>query len=197
MFYTENQVPRNIRCQEPLVLSPSNPNVNLMAGFKPEARKLFAQAAAATLHMLSGKDDTSIVNLCDVFFVQPTMTKSGVPYKQSKWLVGQPEDSTLSQPVIIFRSSEFEKAHIFSTIKVTLTAYLHAAVIESRYHNEDPDQFIRRKAVQFIHDVCEGEESDWLLQERGHENYDVTFEIPVIKEGRMIKISCVWKRGAN
>ncbi len=196
MFYTEHQVPGYIRYQQPLVLSPSNPHCNLMAQFKPKARKVFSHAAAASLRTLHGMDDTSVVNLCDVFRVKPARIEPGTSH-QITWLVGHPENSRLSQPVVIVRKTELEVVDIFPTIKMTLTAYLHAAVIESRYHDDDQDQFIRRKALQFIHDVFDEGKSDWLSKEGGHDNYDVTFEVPVIKEGRMIKISCNWREGTK
>ncbi len=195
MFYTDDQVPLALRGSKPLLLSPSNPYCNLMNGFKPDAQKVFSQAAAATLQKLTAVDETSIINPCDIFCVQPTETKSNVPHR-SMWLVGEPEDSRLSQPVMKVRKPVLEGKHIFPTIKMCLTAYLHAAVIESGYH-ADPDQFIRRKVVQFIHDVFDEEESDWLSTEGNHGDYDVTFEIPIIKEGRAILISCKWREGTK
>ena len=202
-FYDESDVPSHIRQQTPLVMDPSNPYNNLMYRFRDADQELFSKCAKVSLSRLEkverqvqchhGYPDFKLL-----FLPQPKPVEVGPEFEFPKpdgWLVGTMVRSRHLQPNLIVRKSSLGNDKlVFENIKKILSSFLYVADMEAQVEGVDRKQSARDRIKETIGDLF-GEKRPWSASDNSHADYDVTFEIPIGREGGdTLLISSNWKK---
>ena len=205
-YYTVSDIPNGIISQNPLVLDPSNPRNNLLHGFKQKALEYFSEAATLTIDKLECTQDNWMKS---TMLAYPLLKEGFLPRcvsfnsnadipKPTSWLITTEKESGLNQPFLIVRKAELKNKHIFPRILKSLSAYLHAVVIEGQYSRAlSLDRFIRQEATKYVERVFGIMKDGWTRHKKSHDQLDVTFMIPIIREETTIPydvyISGIWE----
>ena len=202
-FYRESDIPDQIWQQKPLVMDPSNPYNNLMYNFKPANQELFSQCAKVSLSRLvrverqvqynHGYPDFKLL-----FLPQPKPVEVGPQIQMPKpdgWLVGTESRSRPLQPNLIVRNSSLGNDKlVLGNIKKILSSFLYVADMEAQDKGANRKRFAQDRIKETVDDLF-GDKREWSTSHNSHADYDVTFEIPIGREGRdTLIISSNWRK---
>ena len=202
-FYRESDVPPHIREQTPLVMDPSNPYNNLMYKVRDADQKLFSECAKVSLSRLErverqiqyhhGYPDFKLL-----FLPQPKPFEVAPEFeipRPDDWLVGTESRLRHLQPNLIIRNSSLGNDKlVLGNIKKILSAFLYVVDVEAQVNRVDRKQSARDRIKETIDDFF-GQKRPWSASHKSHADYDVTFEIPIGREGGdTLVISSNWKK---
>ena len=183
-------------------MDPSNPYNNLMHRFRDTDQTFFSQYAKVSLRRLKGVE-TQIRENRDhpdfklLFYPQPKPVEDGPQVEFPRpdgWLVGTESRSRHLQPNLIVRKSSLgdDKA-VLENIKKILSSFLYVADMEAQVKKANRKQFAQDRIKETVDDLF-GQEREWSTSHNSHADYDVTFEIPIGREGGdTLIISSNWK----
>ncbi len=194
MYYKQADVPSQVLRQTPLLLDPSSPWNNYLFKFGRPEQRFFSNCARNTLHRLERVETQCRLNhgypdFKGLFLPQPTMIgpQQGLPIP-SNWMVDHPERTKRTQPNLIIRKRALENKYIFNVILKAMAAFVYIAELQSKH-----TQVKTREAVKdLIEDVFRGSKANWTSSYDSHNDFDVTFEIPVVSGESLIRISSNW-----
>ena len=189
-FYDKAKIPGYIVKQRPFLMDPTNPFHNLMVNFDPSAQQLFSQYARESLYRLERVErqlNHDFPDFKGLFQPQPKLFQAGPEMnlpEPVKWLVGSRSRNQFFQPNLNVRKSSLDTdMHALSNIKKILSAFLFVADLEAQYKGADRKEFAKDSIKEIIDDFFHGSGTSWTSSQDSHENYDVTFEIPIGREG--------------
>ena len=193
-FYDKTKIPDYIAEQRPLLMDPTNPFHNLMVNFDSSAQQLFSQYARESLNRLETVDFPDFKGL---FQPQPKLFQAGPEMNLPEpvnWLIGSRSRNQFFQPNLKVRKSSLDSdKHALSNIKKILSAFLFAADLVAQHTGADKIEFVKYSIHEAIDDLFHGSRRSWTSSQECHENYDVTFEIPIGREGgETLLISSNW-----
>ncbi len=193
-FYKDADIPQRVRSQSPLLLDPTNPWNNFMEGFSPEAQGFFKQCAGITLQRLTMVETQYNLNhgypaFAELFLPQPLMinVQPGVA-KSTRWMVGSPQSSRKMQPNLVIRKKSLGDQAIFPIIHKSMAGFVYAANLQAQSSAADMKKLLQN----YIDDIFYGYRQTWSPTTEPHENFNVTFEIPVENGQTVIKVSSNW-----
>ena len=203
-FYQESEIPQNVLVQNPLLLDPSNPYNNFMHGFKPSVQQLFSEYAQESLKRLERVERQVQLNhgfpeLKILFLPQPKPVQVGPQIgflMPTNWLVGYESKGRHLQPNLIVRNSALgNDKFVLKNIKKFLSSFLFVADLEARHRGVEKKQLAKERVKDAIDDLFFGYSHSWSSSSDSHSNYDVTFEIPIGREGgETLIISSNWDK---
>ena len=193
-FYDKTKIPDYIAEQRPLLMDPTNPFHNLMVNFDSSAQQLFSQYARESLNRLETVDFPDFKGL---FQPQPKLFQAGPEMNLPEpvnWLIGSRSRNQFFQPNLKVRKSSLDTDKpTLSNIKKILSAFLFVADLEAQHKEADKIEFAKKSIKEIIDDLFHGSRRSWTSSQDCHENYDVTFEIPIGREGgETLMISASW-----
>ena len=191
-FYSRSDTPDEVLKQKPLILDPSNPYNNVMAGFRGRnaVQQLFSDCAKETLKRLENAEmGNDSPDLKEIFLPQkkPPCPPINVP---QMWSVETQSGQTSLEPKLLVRNKTkikyFQKA---------FSAFMFASDLEAKYENPSDKTVFAKESVQkgidHLFDRASGSNSSSTPDT--YENYDLTFEIPIGREGgQTLIISANW-----
>ncbi len=198
-FYSKSQIPRRIFDQVPLLLDPSNPYNNFMYPFTKEAKALFSESAEESLRRLE-RVETQVrmyhgyPDFRSLFLPQPKPVQVGPTIRlptPSKWMVGTYQRDRYLQPNLIVRKDELgNDKFVLGHIKKFMSAFMVVCELEASHVQKDQATFAKEKAQELI-DSEFGTEGQWTSTSERHEDRNITFEVPVGRDGRnVLRASC-------
>ena len=201
-FYDKTKIPNHILEQKPLLMDPSNPFNNVMHEFDPSAQQAFSQYARVSLIRLEKVERQIQLNhgfpdFKSLFQPQPILIQVGPEMKllkPEKWLIGSRSRNQFFQPNLEVRKSSLDTdRHALSNIKKILSAFLFVADLEAQHKEADKKEFAKESIQETIDDLFYGSRRSWTSSQDRHDNYDVTFEIPIGREGgETLMVSSNW-----
>ena len=199
-FYGTAQIPSHILEQKPLIMDPSNPFNNVMHEFDSSAQQVFSQYARVSLIRLEKVERQIQLNhgfpdFKVLFQPQPLLVQVGPEMKlpkPEKWLVESQSRNQFFQPSLKVRKSSLDK-YALSNIKKILSSFLVAADLIAQHKEANNIEFAKESIQEVIDDLFHGSRRSWTSSQDSHENYHVTFEIPIGREGgETLMISSKW-----
>ena len=183
-------------------MDPTNPFHNLMENFDPSAQQLFSQYARESLYRLEKVERQIQLNhgfpdFKGLFQPQPVLTDVApeTDHPQPvRWLISSESRANHLQPNLkVNKPSIDTDKKALSNIKKILSAFLFAADLEAQYTGTDKKESAKESIKETIDDLFHGSRRTWISSQDCHENYDVTFEIPIGREGgETLVISSNW-----
>ena len=191
-FYDRTQVRSYILEQKPLLMDPSNPFNNVMHDFDSSTQEVFSQYARVSLQRVLKVErqiqlNHSFPDFKGLFQPQPILVKAGSEMKLPKsvnWLVGSRSWDQFFQPDLKVRKASLDTdKYALPNIKKILSAFLFIANLEAQHKGADKKESAKESIQETIDDLFYGSRRTWTTSQDSHENYDVTFEIPIGREG--------------
>ena len=196
-FYSRSDTPHEILAQKPLILDPSNPYNNIMAGFRGRnsviIQKTFSNCAKETLERLERVEEQiettpEFPQLKEIFLPQPRPPLIGPVRMPQGWLIGAQSGVRRLQPKVVVRNRELgkKKKSEISDYQKAFSAFLFISNIEANYKMMPGDRKMSaQESIQKSIDHLLGRgggsgcQSNWSASQETHADYDVTFEIPI------------------
>ena len=183
-------------------MDPSNPYNNLAFDFKD--RNLFSQCARESLQRLEMMEMSSgFPDFKSLFLPQPKPVEMGpqidvgsnkILFRMpSKWLVGSETRAQQIQPNLTLRKSALTHyTPVLANIKKFLSMFLFVVDMEAQDKSLDHKLFARDRIAETI-DTLFDRNRHTMCYHGNHSTYDVTFEIPIGREGGdTLIISATW-----
>ena len=216
-FYKKSDIPQNVLHQTPLLLDPSNPYNNFMHDFESSVQSLFSGYARESSIRLERVERQLQLNhgfpeFRILFLPQPRPIDVGpqIRFRTTNWLVGSRSRERHLQPNLIVRKPALgNDKFVLKFIKKTLSSFLFVADLEASHKvvekaqlandqvqvAKDRVQVAKDRVQDVVDDLFLGHKSSWSSTNDSHDNYDVTFEIPIGREGgESLIISSKWDR---
>ena len=196
-FYSRSDTPDEVLAQKPLILDPSNPYNNVMAGFRgrDSVQQLFSDCAKETLRRLEKVEEqiemgNDALKLKEIFLPQ-TRTPCRPTNVPQMWSVEPQSGPRSLEPKLLVRNkmkvTQFQKA---------FSAFLFASDLEAKHENPSDKTAFVKESIQKGIDHLFGRDGGSIgaSTEDTQENYDVTFEIPIGRNGEeeTLVISANW-----
>ena len=169
-----------------------------MHRFRDTDQKFFSQYAKVSLRRLKGVEtqirknrDYSDFKL--LFYPQPKPVEVGP--QPDGWLVGTESRSRHLQPNLIVRKSSLgDDKPVLENIKKILSSFLYVADMEAQDKGANRKRCAQDRIKETVDDLF-GDKREWSTSHNSHADYDVTFEIPIGREGGdTLIISSNWKK---
>ena len=184
-------------------MDPTNPFHNLMANFDPLAQQLFSKYARETLCRLEKVERQIQLNhgfpdFKGLFQPQPLLVNVAPEIDLPKpmgWLISSESRDKHSQPNLKFNKPSIDSdKKALSNITKIFSSFLFVADLEAQYDESDDRKESAKESIkETIDDLFYGSRRTWTSSQDSHENYDVTFEIPIGREGgETLVISANW-----
>ena len=185
----------------PLLLDPSNPYNNFMHDFESSVQSLFSGYARESLNRLERVERQFQMNhgfpeFRILFLPQPRPIDVGPQIRfrmPTDWLVSTRSRERHLQPNLIVRSPAVgNDKFVLKFVNKILSSFLFVADLEA-YHKgiektqvaQDRVQVAKDRVKDVVDDLFFGHKRSWSSSNDSHDNYDVTFEIPIAgREGR-------------
>ena len=175
-----------------------------MHGFQPSGQHLFSEYAQESLKRLERVERQVQLNhgfpeFKMLFLPQPKPVQVRPQIKfpmPTNWLVGSESKARHLQPNLIVRNSALgNNKFVLKNIKKFLSSFLFVADLEAHHRGVEKKQLARDSVKEAIDDLFFGYSRSWSSSFDSHSNYDVTFEIPIGREGgETLIISSNWDK---
>ena len=193
-FYSEYDTPDDILKQKPLILDPSNPYNNVMAGFSGRnstvIQNIFSDGAKESLKRLERVEEeieraVEFPHLKEIFLPQPRPFEGPARMSQN-WLIGTTSGARRLQPKLVFRNADLskKKRSEISDYQKAFSAFLFISDIEANYKMSGDRKMSAQQSIKKSIDHLLGRGTgsgspEWMSSQNTHQDYDVTFEIPI------------------
>ena len=178
-FYPDHSVPKY---QKPFLIDPSNPFNNFLEGVFDEFLPTLAKCARETLTRLDRCERNFSAEIETLFDPQPDLRHlfaNEFDISDVVTLLSSRENCEKKSPTLIVRRESFGASTLDKMKKLMATVLQHVVATVQVKTKENDVSEIKKATLTLIDRSFYGKEHSWVPTAQTHENYDITFILPL------------------